>query len=48
MRRPVLTALMASGLFFGIVVMRDGGLQLATGYHLEQLFMLQFGSSTGM
>ena len=36
---PYVAALIASGLFFGMVVMRDGGLELAMGYHfMSNLF----------
>ena len=37
---PYVTALIASGLFFGIVVLSDGGLELALGYHaMSNLFI---------
>ena len=37
---PYLTSLITFGLFFGIVVLSDGGLELALGYHaMSNLFI---------
>ena len=37
---PYLTSLVASGIFFAVIVMLDGGLELAWGYHFINNFFL--------